>query len=51
LLLGSKEKATLELLENKFVEGQTIIYVCQEKVCKRLVTEVKDAVMQIRTLK
>ncbi len=51
LLLGSKEKATLELLENKLVEGQTTIYVCQDKVCKRPVTEVKDAVMQIRTLK
>ncbi|MEJ7679157.1 MAG: hypothetical protein WKG06_15150 [Segetibacter sp.] len=48
LLLGSKEKATLELLENKLVEGQTTIYVCQDKVCKRPVTEVKDAVMQIR---
>ncbi|MFN2458777.1 MAG: thioredoxin domain-containing protein [Chitinophagaceae bacterium] len=51
LLLGSKEKATLELLENKLVEGQTTIYVCQDKVCKRPVTEVKDAVIQIRTLK
>jgi len=51
LLLGSKEKSTLELLENKLVEGQTTIYVCQDKVCKRPVTEVKDAVMQIRTLK
>ena len=51
LLLGSKEKATLELLENKLVEGQTTIYVCQDKVCKRPVTEVKDAVMQISTWK
>jgi hypothetical protein len=51
LLLGSKEKATLELLENKLVEGQTTIYVCQDKVCKRPVTEVKDAVIQIRNLK
>ncbi len=51
LLLGSKEKATLELLENKLVEGQTTIYVCQDKVCKRPVTEVKDAVFQIRNFK
>ncbi len=51
LLLGSKEKATLELLENKLVEGQTTIYVCQDKVCKRPVTEVKDAVIQIRAVK
>ncbi len=51
LLLGSKEKATLELLENKLVEGQTTIYVCRDKVCKRPVTEVKDAVLQIGTWK
>ena len=51
LLTGTKEKSSLELLENKFVEGQTTIYVCQDKVCKRPVTEVKDAVQQIKTLK
>lgn len=50
-LLGSKEKATLGLLENKLVEGQTTIYVFQDKVCKRPVTEVKDAVLQIRAVK
>ncbi len=51
LLTGTKEKSSLELLENKFVEGQTTIYVCQDKACKRPVTEVKDAVQQIRSLK
>jgi len=51
LLTGSNGKSSLELLENKLVEGQTTIYVCQDKVCKRPVTEVKDAVMQIRTVK
>ncbi len=51
LLLGGKEKVTLELLENKLVEGQTTIYVCQDKVCKRPVTDVKDAVSQIRAEK
>ncbi len=51
LLTGTKEKSSLELLENKLVEGQTTIYVCQDKVCKRPVTEVRDAVQQIRTIK
>lgn len=51
LLTGSNGKSSLELLENKLVQGQTTIYVCQDKVCKRPVTDVKDAVMQIRTLK
>jgi len=51
LLTGTKEKSSLKLLENKFEEGQTTIYVCQDKVCKRPVTEVKDAVQQIKAFK
>ncbi len=51
LLTGSNGKSSLELLENKLVQGQTTIYVCQDKVCKRPVTEVKDAVAQIRSFK
>lgn len=51
ILLGSKGKASLDLLEDKLVEGQTTIYVCRDKVCKRPVTEVKDALLQIRKLK
>jgi uncharacterized protein YyaL (SSP411 family) len=51
LLTGSNGKSSLELLENKLVEGQTTIYVCQDKVCKRPVTEVKDAVAQMGSFK
>src|SRR6266536_361474 len=47
ILSGGKENASLELLENKFVEYQTIIYVCRNKVCKLPVTEVSKAVQQI----
>ncbi len=47
ILLGGKEESGLELLENKFVKGQTIIYVCQDKVCKLPVTETEKALKQI----
>jgi len=43
---GSSE-GTLSLLENKLVEGETTIYVCQFKVCKLPVTDTKAALTQI----
>jgi len=49
VLLGSSGKTGLELLADKEVEGQTTIYVCQDKVCQRPVTEVREAVQQIQT--
>lgn len=48
LLLGGKNESNLELLENKLIEGQTTIYVCQEKVCKMPVTEVSKVLEQIK---
>ncbi len=43
ILLGGAKEGTLELLENKLTEGETRIYVCQNKVCKLPVTEVEKA--------
>ncbi len=43
LLLGGKTEGTLELLKGKLVEGDTRIYVCQNKVCKFPTSEVKKA--------
>lgn len=34
LLLGGDNEGSLVLLENKLQEGETFIYVCQNKVCK-----------------
>ncbi|MEO7444326.1 MAG: thioredoxin domain-containing protein, partial [Ferruginibacter sp.] len=51
LLMGTKEKSSLQLLENKFVEGETTIYVCQDKVCKRPVKDVRAAMQQIKMFK
>ncbi|MEO0776830.1 MAG: thioredoxin domain-containing protein [Bacteroidota bacterium] len=43
LLLGGADEGTLELLQDKLQEGMTMIYVCQNKVCKLPVTEVDKA--------
>ena len=47
-LSGGSNEGVLKLLENKMVAGQTTIYVCQEKTCKRPVTEVSEALEQIK---
>lgn len=43
LLLGGKNEGNLALLKDKLQEGDTYIYVCQNKVCKFPVTEVANA--------
>ncbi len=40
---GGRDEGTLELLKYKKVDGQTIIYVCKDKVCKLPVREVSKA--------
>ena len=47
LLLGGATEGTLELLEDKQTEGQTMIYVCQDKMCLLPVEAVDKAVAQI----
>ena len=44
ILLGGANEGSLELLESKLQEGATMIYVCQNKVCKFPVEEVKKAI-------
>ncbi|MEM1121628.1 MAG: thioredoxin domain-containing protein, partial [Bacteroidota bacterium] len=44
ILLGGKNEGTLELLDSKLQEGLTMIYVCQNKVCKFPVEEVGEAI-------
>ena len=43
---GNKEN--LPLLKNKIVDGETIIYVCRNKVCKLPVQDVGQALEQLR---
>ncbi len=46
-LSGGRNEGRLSLLEGKLIEGQTTIYVCQDKACKLPVTEVEEAMQQI----
>lgn len=48
LLIGSIKPSQLPLLENKHVEGDTYIYVCVNKACKLPVTEVSEAIKQLK---
>ncbi len=43
LFLGGASEGSLALLKDKLQEGQTTIYVCQNKVCKLPVTDVEKA--------
>ncbi|MEP7236508.1 MAG: thioredoxin domain-containing protein [Ferruginibacter sp.] len=47
ILLGGKDESKLVLLENKFIAGQTTIYVCRDKSCELPVIEVEKALHQI----
>ncbi|MDA8692663.1 thioredoxin domain-containing protein [Saprospiraceae bacterium] len=47
LILGSNGDENMELLTDKFQEGQTTIYVCQNKACKLPVTDVDKALKLI----
>ncbi len=48
ILLGGKTEGNLSLLKNKLQEGETWIYVCQDKVCKFPVQEVEAALELIK---
>ncbi|MFT4663791.1 MAG: hypothetical protein ACI8YQ_002112 [Polaribacter sp.] len=47
LLLGGKTEGNLELLKDKLFEGETMIFVCQNRVCKFPVKEVDKALKLI----
>ena len=47
ILLGGTEEGSLKLLKDKLQEGATMIYVCQNKVCKFPVEAVSEAIKLI----
>lgn len=47
LLLGTTQAENLPLLEHKYTEGSTKIYVCVNKACQLPVSEVGEAVGQV----
>ncbi len=48
IVLGGTDEGTLTLLKDKLQDGQTTIYVCQNKVCKFPVTEVSEALLLMK---
>jgi len=44
LIFGSKEESNLPYFENRFIEGQTLIYVCSGTYCLSPVETVEEAV-------
>jgi len=48
--MGGQSEGELPLLQNKRVEGQTTIYLCQNRVCQLPVTDPAKAKEQIRAL-
>lgn len=47
MLIGDVKESKLPLLEYKFIDGQTTIYVCVNKACQLPVTEVEEALKQM----
>lgn len=47
IFMGGHQE-NLPLLENKLIEDQSTIYVCQDKVCKLPVTLTSDALEQLK---
>ena len=43
VFLGGADEGNLPLLEHKLSDGETLIYVCQNKACKRPTTQVSEA--------
>jgi len=48
LIIGSKTENKLPLLENRYVDGETLIYVCVNNACKLPVSEVNKAINLIK---
>jgi len=48
LIVGSGTESELPLFEDRYVDGETYIYVCQNRVCKLPVTTVDAALEQLK---
>ena len=48
LYIGALKKSDLPLLENKFVDRETMIYVCVNKACQLPTTEASKALLQLK---
>ena len=51
IFAGSDKESELPLLSGRKVEGRTLIYVCENKTCQLPVTEVSEALKQVKNYK
>jgi hypothetical protein len=49
IFVVSASGSELDILEHRFVEGKTLIYVCKNRTCSLPVSEVKEALAQLET--
>lgn len=50
LISGSKTESNLPLLQNRYVNGQTTFYLCENHTCKLPVTNVDDLLKQLKIM-
>lgn len=48
IFAGSKQQSTLPLLQNRYAEGKTLIYVCENKTCQLPVSKASEALRQVK---
>jgi uncharacterized protein YyaL (SSP411 family) len=48
LILGSTKESNMELLQEKYVQGSTIIYVCENKTCQLPTTSIIKALKLVK---
>ncbi len=48
LIVGTTSSSNYPLFEQRFIEDETYIYVCEEKTCKRPVKTVNEAIIQLQ---
>lgn len=49
IFVVTASNSALDILEHRFVEGKTLIYVCKNRTCSLPVAEVKEALAQFET--
>jgi len=50
-LMGGTQHSSLPLMQDKFVEGKTMIYVCEQKTCRKPTEDVDEALEMINESK
>jgi len=47
IFTGTKTQSKLSLLQDKFIEGKTLIYICENKTCKLPTENIREALKQM----